>query len=180
MLFRLIAYKALKAYRYFGRSTHHVLIIADAFSDGVIENLLIQKEWGFKIVSILTDSKLIKAKYGPQIKIIPSQEKLKNVIDNTVIDEVIYCKRDVDIELIKRVIGICNEVGVIFRLQSSVSPLDPTEFQLKTLNKSKDLSIVDMPSNSLSLLLKSMGDIYFSIHGGYFIDPILYCYWPHH
>ncbi len=54
-------------------------------------------------------------------------------------------------------------MGVIFRLQSSVSPLDPTEFQLKTLNKSKDLSIVDVPSNSLSLILKSMGDIYFSI-----------------
>ena len=163
LAFRLFAYKALKTYRSFGRSTHHVLIIADAFSDGVIENLLIQKEWGFKIVSILTDSKLIKAKYGPQIKIIPSQEKLKKVIDNSVIDEVIYCKRDVDIELIKKVIGICNEVGVIFRLQSSVSPLDPTEFQLKTLNKTKDLSIVDIPSNSLSLILKSMGDIYFSI-----------------
>ena len=163
LAFRLFAYKALKAYRSFGRSTHHVLIIADAFSDGVIENLLIQKEWGFKIVSILTDSKLIKAKYGPQIKIIPSQEKLKKVIDNSVIDEVIYCKHDVDIELIKKVIGICNEVGVIFRLQSSVSPLDPAEFQLKTLNKTKDLSIVDSPSNSLSLILKSMGDIYFSI-----------------
>jgi len=163
LAFRLFAYRALRAYRSFGRSTHHVLIIADMFSDGVIENLLIQKEWGFKVVSILTDSKLIKAKYGPQIKILSSQEKLKKVIDNSVIDEVIYCKRDVDIELIKEVIDICDEVGVIFRLQSSVSPLDPTEFQLKALNNSKDLSIVDAPSNNLSLVLKAMGDIYFSI-----------------
>jgi exopolysaccharide biosynthesis polyprenyl glycosylphosphotransferase len=69
----------------------------------------------------------------------------------------------VDIELIKKVVNICDEVGVIFRLQSSVSPLDPTEFQLKTLNKSQELAIVDAPSNSLSLVLKSMGDIYFSI-----------------
>ena len=172
LAFRILAFRALKAYRSYGRSSHHVLIIADAFSDGVIENLLLQKEWGFKIVSILTDSKLIKAKYGSQIKILPSQEKLKNVIDNSVIDEVIYCKRDVDIELIKKVVGICNEVGVVFRLQSSVSPLDPTEFQLKTLNKTKDLSIVDIPSNSLSLILKSMGDIYFSIMAVILLIPV--------
>lgn len=172
LFFRLFAFKALKAYRYFGRSTHHVLIIADAFSDGVIENLLVQKEWGFKIVSILTDSKLINAKYGPQINIISGQDNLKKSIDNSVVDEVIYCKRDVDINQIKEVVGICNEVGVIFRLQSSVSPLDPTEFQLKTLNKTKDLSIVDVPSNSLSLILKSMGDIYFSILAVILLLPV--------
>jgi lipopolysaccharide/colanic/teichoic acid biosynthesis glycosyltransferase len=58
-------------------------------------------------------------------------------------------------------------------LQSSVSPLDPTEFQLKTLNnsKAKDLSIVDAPSNSLSLVLKTMGDIYFSIIAVILLSP---------
>jgi exopolysaccharide biosynthesis polyprenyl glycosylphosphotransferase len=89
-----------------------------------------------------------------------------------VIDEVIYCRREVDIDLIKEAVGICNEVGVIFRLQSSVSPLDPTEFQLKTLNNAKDLSIVDAPSNTLSLLLKTMGDIYFSILAVILLIPV--------
>jgi exopolysaccharide biosynthesis polyprenyl glycosylphosphotransferase len=162
LLFRAFAFKALRVYRALGRSTHYVLLIADAFSDGVIENLINEKEWGFKIVSIQTESKLIKAKYGPHFDII-GKDMLKRAIDNSVVDEVIYCRRDVDIDLIKEVSGLCNEVGVIFRLQSSVSPLDPAEFQLKTLNKTKDLSIVDVPSNSLSMIIKSMGDIYFSI-----------------
>ncbi len=170
--FRLLAFRALQIYRTRGGSLHHVLIIADAFSDGVIENLLMQKEWGFKIVSILTDSKLIRAKYGSQIPIVSSQEKLKNVIDRSVVDEVIYCRREVDIDLIKEAVGICNEVGVIFRLQSSVSPLDPTEFQLKTLSNAKDLSIVDAPSNTLSLVLKTMGDIYFSIIATILLIPV--------
>jgi len=161
--FRLVAFIALKAYRTHGRSTHHVLIIADAFSDGIIEKMIKQKEWGFKIISIYTESKLIKSKYAPSIPIIERGENMRDVIDNTIIDEVIYCKREVDIMLVKELINICNEVGVIFRLQSSVSPLDPTEFQLKALNDAKDLSIVDSPSNSLSVILKSMGDIYFSI-----------------
>ncbi|MGW8317041.1 MAG: sugar transferase [Bacteroidales bacterium] len=171
-LFRLLAFRALQVYRTHGGSLHHVMIIADAFSDGIIENLLTQKEWGFKIVSILTDSKLIKAKYGSQINIISPQEKFKKVIDNSVVDEVIYCRRDVDIELIKEAVNICNEVGVIFRLQSSVSPLDPTAFQLKTLNNARDLTIVDAPSNKLSLVLKSMGDIYFSIMALILLIPV--------
>ena len=172
VLFRMLAFVALKTYRLYGKSSHQVMIIADAFSDGVIENLLKQKEWGFKIASIMTDSKLIRAKYGPDIEIIPADQDVKGVIDHHVIDEVMYCRRDVDIDLIKVVGDICNEVGVIFRLQSSVSPLDPTEFQLKTLNKSGDLSIVDAPSNSLSLILKTMGDIYFSILAIILLIPI--------
>jgi exopolysaccharide biosynthesis polyprenyl glycosylphosphotransferase len=172
MLFRLLAFMALKTYRSYGKSLHHVLIIADAFSDGVIENLLRQKEWGFKIASIMTDSKLIKAKYGSRIEIIPGRVDIKHLLDNKVIDEVMYCRRDVDIDLIKEVGDICSEVGVIFRLQSSVSPLDPTEFQLKTLNKNGDLSIVDTPSNSLSLIIKTMGDIYFSIMAIILLLPV--------
>ena len=172
VLFRLLAFIALKTYRTHGRSSHQVMIIADAFSDGIIENLLKQKEWGFRIVSIMTDSKLIRAKYGPQIEIIPGNQDVKSVIDHKVIDEVMYCRRDVDIDLIKQVGDICNEVGVIFRLQSSVSPLDPTEFQLKTLGTAGDLAIVDAPSNSLSLVLKTMGDIYFSIMAIILLIPI--------
>lgn len=169
--FRLVAFIALKAYRTHGRSTHHVLIIADSFSDGIIEKMLKQKEWGFEIMSIFTDSKLIKAKYSPSLPIIQSGDSMYDAIDNTIIDEVIYCKREVEILLVKELINICNEVGVIFRLQSSVSPLDPTEFQLKALNNTKDLSIVDIPSNSLSIILKSMGDIYFSILAFILLTP---------
>lgn len=172
VLFRTIAFMGLKTYRSYGKSAHHVMLIADAFSDGVIENLIQQKEWGFKIESIMTHSKLIKAKYGSYIRILPVEKDIKSVIDSQIIDEVIYCRRDVDIELLKTMGEICNEVGVIFRFQSSVSPLDPTEFQLKTLSKSGDLSIVDAPSNSLSLILKTMGDIYFSILAVLLLSPV--------
>ena len=172
MVFRLLTFMALKTYRSYGNSKHNVLIIADAFSDGVIENLVRQKEWGFRIHSIMTNSKLIRAKYGQDIDIIPADSDLRKYIDSKVIDEVMYCRRDVDIDLINQVTEVCNEVGVIFRLQSSVSPLDPTEFQLKTLNKNGDLAIVDAPSNSLSLILKTMSDIYFSIIALILLSPV--------
>ncbi len=171
LIFKMFVFKVLKSYRSSGKSFHNVLLIADAFSDGTIENLMKQKEWGFNIVSILTDSKLIRAKYGAYITILPPDASLKKELDNTVIDEVLYCRRDVDIEFIKEIVDACNEIGVVFRLQSSVSPLDPTEFQLKTLNKTNDLSIIDAPSNNLSLVLKSMGDVYFSMLALVLLSP---------
>lgn len=171
LTYRILVYKALKAYRSYGKSLHNVLIVADAFSDGIIEKLRIQKEWGFHVSAIQTQSKLIKSKYGDFIPIISDEESIKSVIDNQIIDEVIYCKRDLDPQFINNVIEICDEVGIIFRLQSSVSPLDTAEFQLKTLNRSRDLSIVDSPSNNLSLILKNMGDIYISIFASIILLP---------
>jgi len=164
VFFRLSLFSALKIYRTYGYGSHNILIIADAFSDGIIEKLLEQKEWGFKIECIMTESKLIRIKYGDHFHIISNNaENLKDVVDRMIIDEVMYCRRDVDIELIKKVAAICSEVKIIFRLQSSISPLDPTEFQLKTLNASGETSIVDVPSNNILLVFKTMGDIYFSI-----------------
>jgi exopolysaccharide biosynthesis polyprenyl glycosylphosphotransferase len=171
LVFRLLTFKATKGNRSYGMNAHRVVVIADAFSDGIIETMMDQKEWGFRIQSIVTDSKLIIAKYGTLFQIYSPGENYRNVIDQGIIDEVIYCKRNVDIGLIREISELCNETGVIFRHQTSVSPLDPHEFQLKTFNNRKDLSIVDTPSNSLSLSLKTMTDIYFSILGLIFLIP---------
>ena len=174
LFFRLLNFKAILLYPSSWLTARRVLIIADAFSDGIIEALMIQKEWGFEVVTILTDSKLIKAKYGAQMKILTSQAELKNVIDQLVIDEVIYCKRNVEINLIREVQDLCNEIGVIFRIQASVSPLDPIDFQLKTFNNRLDLSLVDTPSSSISLVLKAMTDIYFSIMALIMLIPFFF------
>lgn len=170
---RLICYHFLKIYRSIGYNLHHVLIVADAFSDGIIEKLINQKEWGFSIAAIVTSSRLIKNKYGKEIAILSDIAQIKNFIDTTIIDEVIYSKKDIDEVRIKEVSDICNEVGVIFRLQSSASPLDPLDIQLKTINSSGFLTLVDIPSNRFSLLLKAVSDIYFSILALLILSPFL-------
>jgi exopolysaccharide biosynthesis polyprenyl glycosylphosphotransferase len=98
---------------------------------------------------------------------------LKTIIDLNVIDEVIYCKKNIDEELIREISSLCNEIGVIFRLQSSVSPLNPLQMQLTTVNKSAFLSLVDSPSNRLSLLLKTISDIYLSVAALIILSPFL-------
>jgi len=100
LFFKLFALKILKIHRSFESNSQRVLIIADAFSDGIIEILLAQLEWRFIIQSIVSDSKLIKAKYGAQFQIHPSSVDLKVLLDGGIIDEVIYCKRDMNIRIV--------------------------------------------------------------------------------
>ena len=172
LLFRLTAYHFLKIYRANGYNLHHVLIIADIFSDQIIEKLKNQKEWGFNIRGIITTSKLIRAKYGNDFKIFNDLACIKSILDNNVIDEVIYCMNEIDEDLIKKIVALCNEVGIIFRLQSAVSPLEPFDLQLKTLNSSKYLTLVDIPSNKISLIIKNMTDLYFSIAALLLLSPL--------
>ncbi len=169
---RIIAFHSLKVYRANGYNLHHVVLVADSFSDAVINKLIVQKEWGFNIKGIITESKLILAKYGDTITIYNDISVLKSLIDNTVVDEVIYSRKKIDEEEIRKIVGICDEVGVIFRLQSTVSPLDPFEIQLRTVQKTNYLSLVDIPSNNLSMILKAVGDFYFSITAMILLLPV--------
>jgi exopolysaccharide biosynthesis polyprenyl glycosylphosphotransferase len=169
---RITIYRSLKIYRASGYNLHRVVVIADAFSDNTIDRLTKQKEWGFVISAILTNSKLIQAKYGGKTRILPEDHDLKSLVDNHVVDEVIYCKMHIEEEQLKKIMRLCNEIGVIFRLQSSVSPLDPFDMQLKTMNQFQYLSLVDIPSSNLSMIVKTVSDFYISILGLFITAPI--------
>jgi exopolysaccharide biosynthesis polyprenyl glycosylphosphotransferase len=173
-VFKLIGYRFLKIYRANGYNLHHVLIIADGFSDQIIEKLIDQKEWGFKIRGIVSNSKLIRKKFGKTIPIISEQEELSSILDKKVIDEVIYSKYKIDENQVKSIMKLCNEVGIIFRLQSTVSPIEHENFQFKTLNDSKFLTLVDGPSNHSSYMLKTITDYYFSILAIIALSPLFF------
>lgn len=169
---RLIIYRYLKSYRVHGHNLHNVLVVADGFSDTIIEKLRDQKDWGFRIQSVMTNSRMIKAKYGNEIQILNENNDLRVFLDEQVIDEVIYCKQRADDDEISKISNLCNEVGVIFRLQSTISPLDPIHFNLKTMNNSDQVNLVDVPSNNISIFLKNIGDIYFSMLALILLSPV--------
>ena len=169
---RVLSYSIFKTYRAKGRDLHRVIVIADWHSDVFINKILEEKEWGFKISKVITDSRLIIKKFGKNLDILPESTDIKNIIDHEIIDEVIYCKGLANEETISRLAEICNEIGVIFRLQSNLSPLDENVLQYTTLNNSGKLSLVDAPSNNTALLIKQISDIYFSLIMLILLSPV--------
>ncbi|MBA7516907.1 hypothetical protein ES705_08956 [subsurface metagenome] len=173
VIIRLISYRFFKHYRAKGYNTRYVIIIADSFSDATIEQLLKQKEWGFNIKYILSNSKLIKAKFGHQIKIFREDADLKFLIDCDVIDEVLYCKNKISDGQLKGLIKTCEEVGVLFRMQSNMSPLKPVKLQLQTVHMKPYFQLVDTPALHLGVILKYLSDIYFSSLALILFSPLL-------
>ena len=169
---RIFSFRVFKIFRAKGYDLHKVVVIANSFSDEFIEKILDEKEWGFDLVKIISDSRLIKEKFSKEIPVVSESASLKEILDNEVVDEVIYSKSDLDDQSIKNLITICNEVGVIFRLQSDLSPLKTLKIQLDTLNDESQLSLTDTPSNNIAHFIKYLGDLYFSFFMLIFLLPI--------
>jgi exopolysaccharide biosynthesis polyprenyl glycosylphosphotransferase len=170
---RVISIHTLKIYRANGYNLRHVLVIADEQYMKIIDKLLNQKEWGFKIVSIITGSEKVKMKYGNIISVYPAYQDVKKMIDNMVIDELFYCKHKADDKEIQKLARLCNEIGVVFRVQSGLSTIDPMQVSLKTVNQMGNLTLVDVPALRLPYEIKTLTDIYLSIMAVIILSPLL-------
>ena len=168
---RILTFRIFKIFRAKGYDLHKVIIIANSFSDQFIDKVLEEKEWGFDVVKIISNSRLIREKYGKVIPVIGESDNIREILDNEVVDEVIYSKSEINDEELKSLIRICNETGVIFRLQSNLSPLRTLKIQLNTLNDESQLTLTDTPANRLAQFIKYLGDLYFSFFMLIFLLP---------
>ena len=173
-IIRVISYQIFKHYRARGFNIRHLIVFADHFSDAMIEKLIEQKEWGFQVKYILSNSKLIKAKFGDRTRVYRENADLRYLLDGDIIDEVIYCKNKIENKQMLDILKICEEVGVLFRMQSNLSPLKPVRLQFQTINMSTSFHLVDAPSNSFGFVIKNITDIYVSAVALILLSPLFF------
>ena len=161
-LMRLSCFLFFKHYRAKGYDLHNVMVIADQFSDEIIDKLIQNKDWGYRVLIIVTNSKLIRAKYWDKARIIHHLEDINKIIATDIIDEVIYCSSVLEKEKLEEIMLFCKQVGVNFTLSSSFSPLDAAKVQLDALYNSSTISFRFMPTNSFAMLMKSLSDLVFA------------------
>jgi exopolysaccharide biosynthesis polyprenyl glycosylphosphotransferase len=171
--FRLLTYKVFKYFRANGHSIHNVILYADDYSEKIITPMLERKEWGFRIMMIITDSMAIRKKYGESIRIYPDKINIKNILDIDIIDEVIYCKRSTDDERIQSLIDVCEEIGVIFRMQSEVSSVAAGDAHLTHLEEIPFLTFRNTPRNPIALAWKSFSEFWMSLIIIFILSPLM-------
>lgn len=172
---RIFEYKILKLYRASGYNFINVVLIADGSSELFIDDLITKKEWGYRILMIFSDSKLLKAKFGNQVKIRPEKSvlTLKNLLEFDIVDEVLFLKRKNTSAEIKTIIRSCEEVGVVFRLQSDTSPVVLTNAQLSQIGSTSFLSFVNIPTNTFGLAFKTVMDTFLSFFMVILLSPAM-------
>jgi exopolysaccharide biosynthesis polyprenyl glycosylphosphotransferase len=152
---RITVYRLMKYFRVKGYNSRNIVIIADDSSELFIERILDNKEWGYILKYIITNSSKIYKKYKDDINVQPEHINLANLIDINVIDEVIYCKNEIDQSNLKRIIHDCEEVGVVFRMQSQLFSMPSTKTHLNHFDEIPFLTFDNTPSDHFALRIKN-------------------------
>lgn len=172
-LFRMLTYRVFKYFRTNGHNISNVIVYADDQSEKFLDTILEHKEWGFRILMVITDSTNIRKKYGQSIRIYPDKINIKNVLDIDIIDEVIYCNSAIDDEKLAGLIETCEEIGVTFRLQSEFSTLSPAKVHLTHFQHIPFITFKNTPKNSLALVWKSFSEFWISFGIIFLLSPIM-------
>ncbi len=142
-----------------GLNVQNIILIADSNCVDFIEKLEQHKEWGYNIHTILTDSGIIEEIFGTRYKVISGVDSLPHLLRQDIIDEVLYCSSNINHEEIKNLIYTCEEIGVIFRLQSSFVHMPSTRTHLTYYDGIPFLTFTNTPANQFSHHWKFVVDI---------------------
>jgi exopolysaccharide biosynthesis polyprenyl glycosylphosphotransferase len=162
---RITVYRLLKYFRVKGYNSRNVVVIADDSSEQFIERILDNKEWGYILKYIITNSSKLYKKYKDIVNVHSENVSLPNLIDINVIDEVIYCKNEIDQNNLKKIIHDCEEVGVVFRMQSHLFSMSTTKAHLNHFDDIPFLTFDNTPSDHFALRIKNA----FSTMAAFFI-----------
>ena len=162
---RLIEYKVFKSYRKKGYNTINVVLIADESSLPFIDNLILHKEWGYRIFAIFTESTSVREKYEKKIILLPGKfiKVLNDLMEVELIDEVLYLKTKAEPGEVRDMIRSCEELGVTFKLKLKEANIKLTNAFKTEIADEKFLTFINIPHNPYSLALKKIMDIFISL-----------------
>lgn len=160
-VFIIILYHHAKQLRRKGLSTSNIYIIGDKNISTFINKIETNTFWGYNIKGLICDDSNMIEKYSGTYPFY-SIENLKEKLLEEPIDEVFYCKRDLDQKLINDLVYACMELGVTFRVSSQIISLATTKSKIYYLGESPFFTFQNTPKQNINLLLKNIFDKVFS------------------
>jgi exopolysaccharide biosynthesis polyprenyl glycosylphosphotransferase len=172
---RSLEYKVFKIYRAKGYNYINVVIIADDSSISFIDSLLLNSDWGYRIIAIFTGSVQLKEKYEKAIILLPEEylTVLNDLMEVDIIDEVLYFKNKVIPSEVRNTVRSCEELGVVFSLNYTGQNNKLTNAIKTAIGNHKFLTFINIPHNSFALAIKKIMDISISIFLIICLSPIL-------
>jgi exopolysaccharide biosynthesis polyprenyl glycosylphosphotransferase len=172
---RSFEYKVFKIYRAKGYNFINVVLIADDSSIPFIESLILNKDWGYRIIAIFTGSVQIKQKYEKAIILLPDEylAVLNDLMEVDIIDEVLYFKTKVIPAEVRNTVRSCEELGVVFSLNYTDKNNKLTNAIKTIIGNQKFLTFINIPHNSFALAIKKIMDISGSVLLIICLSPVL-------
>ncbi len=146
-----------------GKNIKQVVLIADDTSIQFIEKIISRKYLGFIIHAIVSESEEIINRYSSDYEIIINEKELDKIMTEHVIDEIIYCKSEINNQQIKNLIYSCAEVGVTLQLHSELFNIIASKSHLNYLDELPLMTFDVTSSDYFALSIKLVFEYLFSI-----------------
>jgi len=146
-----------------GINLKNIIIIADEENEHFVDNIASQKELGYRISMLITDSQKLFEKYSSSIKVVKKTMSMSCLIKSQIVDEVFYCKNHFNSNEIQHIMNACKEVGVVFRLNSLLLNMSAKPNEISHLENIPFITYHNKPSNEFALTWKYVFDFSFSL-----------------
>ncbi len=170
---KIIFYSIQKKKTIKGKAVKNVIIYADKTSISFIKKIINSKQWGYKIIGIVTNSLEVKHKFNKKLKIYNENTNIHKIIEKNSIDDLIYCKDDLNKNEIRNLIYSCSEIGVNFQIQSDFFNLIASKSHINYFGEIPLLSISTTPTDYFALALKNILDFIIAFFAIILASPLL-------
>src|SRR6056297_1018196 len=157
-VYRMSFFILLKYYRSKGKNQRNILIIGDETSENIIESIIKNKDWGLKIVTIISNSISIVEKYSSFIPVIPENGNINKILELDIIDEVIYYKNAIDQKELNEIFYSCEEVGVVCNVYSGMWNISGRKYHISYFGENPYFTFMNKPSDYMALFAKDLID----------------------
>lgn len=172
ILFKIAFYYTMRYLRLKGRNSRNIIIITDSNSIPFVDAFINAKDWGYRIVDILSPDIQLDGHYH-NIRIIKNKEELKSFVTSYPIDDIFYCMplddKSYDLEALIRE---SEEIGVTLHIMQQ----DYLENMNTIANRGFDDSFVTYsttPRNYIGIKIKDVIDIVLSVLGLLLVSPLM-------
>ena len=174
-LARVFEYEVFKTYRAKGFNQVNIVLIADDSSLWFIENLLKNKEWGYKILAIITSGPLIRERYLKDVILIEEEyfKVLNDLMEKDILDEVLYLKAKIIPSEVREAVRSCEELGVVFSLRYKDDGTKLSNAIKTQVGDEKFMTFINVPHNASALAIKKLMDISISLFMTVVLSPVL-------
>jgi exopolysaccharide biosynthesis polyprenyl glycosylphosphotransferase len=154
---KLGSYYFMKRARSKGLNFLNVLVVGDKSASSFLRQMMTIKEWGYRVVAIIGSPELEK-EFGAVAPFLSDDTDIEQLLRNKTIDEVIYYKEDSTQKEMESLLHITSELGVVFRMYSSLFNMMTNKTHLHYFGTTPMLTISNTPMNFVELWGKVVFD----------------------
>ena len=158
--FRILLNRILKFIRKKGRNLKHVLIVGySRTTEGFIDRVKANPEWGYKLYGILADSMAAGTRYKG-VEVLAPIIELDEYIENNDFDEIVIAPGIDKYEKLERIVDICEKSGIHTKFIPDYGNMISTVPYIEDLYGLPVINIRNVPlTNTANIVLKRTFDI---------------------